>query len=52
MHREIAAADQPIQSGNYTIGADGNWSPATRPDPEIEAGVPNGTPTLENGAQR
>ena len=50
VHREIAAADQPIQSGNFTIGADGNWSPARRPAPEIEVGVPNGTPGLEKRA--
>ena len=48
VHREIAAADQSIQSGNYTIGTDGNWQPARHPTPEIETGVPNGTPPLEN----
>ena len=48
VHREIAAAGESIQSGNYTIGADGKWQPSSHPTPEIETGVPDGTPDLEN----
>lgn len=51
VHREIAAADQSIQSGNYTIGTDGNWQPARHPTPEIETGVPNGTPPPKTRVQ-